>query len=93
MTNRVEQVTIVGGGTAGWLTALVLGTFLNRWSKGPPVQITLIESPKVPTVGVGEATLASLQLLMKPILRSPNLSRPKRVSGLATGGELVSRDS
>ena len=67
MINRVEQITIVGGGTAGWLTAMILGTFLNRSDEGPPVRITLIESPKVPTVGVGEATLASLQFLMKQL--------------------------
>lgn len=67
MTNRVDEVTIVGGGTAGWLTALSLISFLNAGREGPPVRVTLIESPKVPTIGVGEATVAGLPLLLKQL--------------------------
>ncbi len=65
MNNRVERITIVGGGTAGWLTALFLNNYLNRFRQGQPVAITLIESPNVPTVGVGEATIISLPKLMQ----------------------------
>ena len=35
MTNRVEHVTIVGGGTAGWLAAIMLVTFMNERRDGP----------------------------------------------------------
>jgi len=55
--DRINHVTIVGGGTAGWLTAMFLNTSLNGRSDGPKVRITLIESPDIPTVGVGEATV------------------------------------
>ena len=62
MAERIEEFTVVGGGTAGWVAALSLSTFLNRYREGPPVRVTLIESPKVPTIGVGEASLdASLK--------------------------------
>lgn len=65
--NRVENVTIVGGGTAGWLAACMLDTFLNERRDGPPVSITLIESPRVPTIGVGEATVPGMRRLLQRI--------------------------
>lgn len=64
MTNRIENVTIVGGGTAGWLSAIMLATFMNGRRDGPPVRITLIESPNIPSVGVGEATVPGMARLL-----------------------------
>jgi tryptophan halogenase len=51
MQTPVNKIVIVGGGSAGWLTAAY--ALYNL----PNAQITLIESPNVPTVGVGEATI------------------------------------
>ena len=61
MSNRISHITIVGGGTAGWLAASLLNTGLNRRNDGPDVRITVIESPNIPTVGVGEATTISMR--------------------------------
>lgn len=64
MGEPIQHVTIVGGGTAGWLTASAIArAFLV---KGQPnkIRVTLIESPTIPTVGVGEASLPSLHHLM-----------------------------
>jgi glycine/D-amino acid oxidase-like deaminating enzyme len=48
----LRRIAIVGGGTAGWMTALVFGRSLLEQG----VEITLLESPAVPTVGVGEGS-------------------------------------
>lgn len=67
MSNRVQHVTIVGGGTAGWLAAGILHAGLNRRGDGPDVRITVIESPNIPTVGVGEATTISMNMTLNQL--------------------------
>jgi flavin-dependent dehydrogenase len=66
-TALVQQVTIVGGGTAGWLTAAILNAKLNNVQTDHRVEIVLIESPTVPIIGVGEGTLPSMVEDLKQI--------------------------
>jgi len=54
------RILIVGGGTAGWITAGYFAT-LGRRQSTKPLHISLIESDKIPSLGVGEATVPSIR--------------------------------
>ena len=55
--NQIEKICILGGGTAGWMTAAAL----SKKMQGMPVSIHLVESDQIGTVGVGEATLPHIR--------------------------------
>ena len=56
----VKRVVILGGGTAGWLAAAMLA---KTW--GRSLELVLVESEEIGTVGVGEATIPPLTKLMQ----------------------------
>lgn len=56
MSGSIKDILIVGGGTAGWMSAVYLNRVL-----GKSVRITLVESASVSTVGVGEATFNTIK--------------------------------
>jgi 2-polyprenyl-6-methoxyphenol hydroxylase-like FAD-dependent oxidoreductase len=60
LSGQVKKIVIVGGGSAGWLTAGVLAA---EHGSNPEtgIRITLIESPDVKPVGVGEGTWPSMR--------------------------------
>lgn len=61
MTAPVRNIVIVGGGTAGWLTAGVIAARHKERIAAGQFSVTLIESPNVPIIGVGEGTWPTLR--------------------------------
>lgn len=64
INDDVKQIVVVGGGTAGWLTAGILAAKCVK-EQGRDLKITLIESPKIGTIGVGEGTWPSLRTTLQ----------------------------
>lgn len=71
MNDVIENIVIVGGGTAGWLSAAIIAaehynpekqSILNSGFK-----LYLIESPDIPTIGVGEGTWPSMRSTLQKI--------------------------
>ena len=54
MYHNIKSIIIVGGGSSGWMTAAAICRRL------PKVKLTLVESPTVPTIGVGESTIGHI---------------------------------
>ncbi len=64
MVTPVRNVVIVGGGTAGWLTAGIIAA-RHKGRIPHSFSVTLVESPNVPIIGVGEGTWPTLRSTLK----------------------------
>jgi 2-polyprenyl-6-methoxyphenol hydroxylase-like FAD-dependent oxidoreductase len=66
MSHAVKKIIIVGGGTAGWLTAAIIASF-HKTGQHSNIQISLVESSDIPTVGVGEGTWPTMKNTLRDI--------------------------
>lgn len=62
MSQPLTSITILGGGTAGWLTAAILSQHI-----GEQCRLHLIESPEIGTIGLGESTVPPFVSLIKSL--------------------------
>lgn len=65
-SGALKKIVIVGGGTSGWLTAGLLAAE-HMAASDSGVQVTLVESPDVKTIGVGEGTWPTMRATLKKI--------------------------
>ena len=61
--NNVKRIVIAGGGTAGWMAA---NYFAHKWPK-EKVEVTLVESPDIGIIGVGEGSTPTLKRFFNEI--------------------------
>lgn len=64
--DRVRRVVVVGGGTAGWLAACRIAAAADP-SGEAPLSVTLVESPDLPIIGVGEGTWPTMRATLAKI--------------------------
>lgn len=62
----VTRIVVVGGGTAGWLAACLIAARANP-AADRAITVTLIESPDIPTIGVGEGTWPTMRRTLERI--------------------------
>ena len=66
MKKDISRLVVVGGGTAGWISACLIAAEQQHADDRRP-SITLIESPDIPIIGVGEGTWPSMRLTLQKI--------------------------
>ncbi len=76
---KAKRILIVGGGSSGWMTAAYLDAALNADGEHT-VDIALLESPDVPRIGVGEATIPSITHILS-VIGIDEIEFLKRVEG------------
>ena len=64
--NPIRNIVVVGGGTAGWITAGLIAAG-NARRGDSPVAVTLVESPRVGTIGVGEGTWPTMRTTLQTL--------------------------
>jgi len=63
---KTRSIIVVGGGSAGWITAGRIAA-KHKSNQASGIQITLIESPEISTIGVGEGTWPTMRNTLKQI--------------------------
>ena len=64
MPQTVRTVVIVGGGTAGWITAGIIAA-KHKGDDNDCIQVILVESPNIKPIGVGEGTWPSMRITLQ----------------------------
>lgn len=66
MATPIKRIVVVGGGAAGWITAgLIAATYMS--DEHSPISVTLVESPNIGIIGVGEGTWPTMINTLKKL--------------------------
>ena len=88
LDEQIQKIVIVGGGSAGWMTACYLGMITGYGGRhtydnlGKIKSITLIESPDIKPIGVGEGTTPTVPKFVKQIELDPDKFNPTYKYGI-----------
>ncbi|MEP3891617.1 MAG: tryptophan halogenase family protein [Hellea sp.] len=88
MSDPIKSILIVGGGTAGWLSAAIIAAHHRNRPDGA-LQITLVEASDVPTVGVGEGTWPTIRNTVRMIGIDEKKVFKECFAGFKQGGKFV----
>lgn len=66
MNKAIHNIVVVGGGTAGWISAAMLAK-QHCSNKNSNITVTLIESDQIPSIGVGEGTFPTMRKTLRTI--------------------------
>ena len=88
MSRSINSILIVGGGTAGWLSAAIIAA-QHRGSDGRGIKVSLVESRDIPTVGVGEGTWPTMKNTVQSIGISEAEMFERCFAGFKQGGKFV----
>ena len=95
-SSTIQHIVIAGGGSAGWLSAALIAAEHQAQNGSAGLQVTLIESPDVAPIGVGEGTWPSMRITLRRIgvseadfIRECDASfkQGSRFNGWTTGAE------
>lgn len=88
MSNPIKSILIVGGGTAGWLSAAIIAAHHKNCPEGSLV-ITLVEASDIPTVGVGEGTWPTIRNTVRMLGMDEKKVFRECFAGFKQGGKFV----
>lgn len=86
--NSIKSILIVGGGTAGWLSAAIIAAHHKNRS-ADELKITLVEASDIPTVGVGEGTWPTIRNTVRSIGIDEKTVFKECFAGFKQGGKFV----
>lgn len=88
MSDNIKSILIVGGGTAGWLSAAIIAAH-HKDRSDDALSITLVEASDIPTVGVGEGTWPTIRNTIREIGIDEKIVFEKCFAGFKQGGKFV----